>query len=248
MSNQLEKLKKSIKTEYVKNFELNLMKSSGFIPVDKRQSNFVVILNKNNTGNKAQIAAIINEKFSGLSPLFIPLDANEFDEVFTAIMPNTQNTVPSGNKPAAPAAAPKAESAEPTAEEMLVGIGWLTKEQLQECVAIAKEKELPLDAVFHEKQYLTYEQLVAYLKKKYGCDVISKSNIKVDKSILKMLPDDFVEKKQTIIMSLQENKLAVAMVNPLDKYTIREVSLSTGRSLNVYCIPYFEYDQYLKEY
>ena len=32
MSNQLEKLKHSIKKEYVNNFELNLMKSSGFIP------------------------------------------------------------------------------------------------------------------------------------------------------------------------------------------------------------------------
>ena len=50
-------------------------------------------------------------------------------------------------------------------------------------------------------------------------------------------------------MSLgEDNKLGVAMVNPDDKYAIREISLSTGRSLNVYCIPYFEFDMYLKEY
>ena len=62
MSNQLEKLKHSIKKEYVNNFELNLMKSSGFIPVDKRQSDFYVILNKDLSGNKTQIASIIKEK------------------------------------------------------------------------------------------------------------------------------------------------------------------------------------------
>ena len=243
MANQLEKLKSSIKKEYLKNFELNLMKSSGFIPVDKRQNDFVVILNKNNSANKAQITSIIKEKFNGLNPLFIPLEANYFNEIFDSITPVQSEQAapqPLQQEPEAPK--------EPTAEEMLVGIGWITKEQLQECVEIAREKKLPLDAIFHEKEYLNYEQLVAYLKKKYGCDVISKSNIKVDKTILKMLPDDFVEKKHTIIMSMQDNKLAVAMVNPLDKYTIREVSLSTGRSLNVYCIPYFEYDQYLKEY
>ena len=55
MSNQLEKLKHSIKKEYVNNFELNLMKSSGFIPVDKRQSDFFVILNKENSAGRAEI-------------------------------------------------------------------------------------------------------------------------------------------------------------------------------------------------
>ena len=30
------------------------------------------------------------------------------------------------------------------------------------------------------------------------------------------------------------NKLGVAMINPKDQYTIREISLSTGRSLNIY--------------
>ncbi len=54
MSNQLDKLKSSIKKEYAKNFELNLMKSSGFIPVDKRQSDFWVILNKGNAANKSK--------------------------------------------------------------------------------------------------------------------------------------------------------------------------------------------------
>ena len=63
MSNQLEKLKKSINKEYTKNFELNLMKTSGFIPVDKRQNDFFVILNKANVADKSKIEAIIKEKF-----------------------------------------------------------------------------------------------------------------------------------------------------------------------------------------
>ena len=44
MSNQLEKLKKSINKAYIKLFELNLMKTSGFIPVDKKQDLFYVII------------------------------------------------------------------------------------------------------------------------------------------------------------------------------------------------------------
>ena len=236
MSNQLEKLKNSINKEHTKNFELNLMKSSGFIPVDKRQTDFYVILNKSNASNKSQIEGLIKEKYPNLTPKFIPLDLNDFNELFTAVF-NQNSEQKEEQKPA-----------EPSAEEILVSIGWLTQAQLNECVALSREKKIPLDTVFRDKGYLSYERIVSYLKKKYGCDVISKSNIVVDNSLLKMLPDDFIEKKQTIIMSMEENKLAVAMVNPTDKYTIREVSLSTGRSLNVYCIPSFEYDAYLKEY
>ncbi len=73
MSNQLEKLKNSIKKEYTKSFELNLMKSSGFIPVDKRQTEFFVILNKNCVSNKSQIEGLFKEKFAGLTPKFIPV-------------------------------------------------------------------------------------------------------------------------------------------------------------------------------
>ena len=237
MSNQLEKLKSSIKKEYTKNFELNLIKSSGFIPVDKRQSDFFVIINKNNAANKDKIETLVKEKFAGLTPKFIPVDAGDFEQLFTSI----------SEEPAV-ASDKTTESAEPTAEEMLVSIGWLTREQLNECIAESEQKKLPLDAIFRDKDYLSYERIVSYLKKKYGCEVISKSNIVVDTKILKLLPDDYIEKKHTIVMSMEENKLAVAMVNPLDKNTIREVSLSTGRSLNVYCIPYFEYEMYLKEY
>ena len=238
MSNQLEKLKNSIKKEYANSFELNLMKSSGFIPVDKRQDDIYVIINKSKFSEKTKIESIIKDKYEHLAPKFIPVEQADFDNIIASLQ--TVNEVsPEVNTN---------ENVELSAEEMLVSIGWITREQLVECQKEAQEKQLPLDAIFKEKDYLSYERIVSYLKKKFSCEVISKSNIVVDTSILKMLPDDFIEKKKTIIMSMEENKLAVAMVNPDDKYTIREISLSTGRPLNVYAIPYFEYDMYLKEY
>lgn len=243
MSNQLEKLKSSIKKEYVNNFELNLMKSSGFIPVDKRQGKLYTIISQSNLKNIETIKNTITQKvdtYAGIEP--IPVSDAIFNDVYNHIEKLINSSCGEENN---------AKSAEPqqvSAEEMLVTIGWITKDQLNEAQNIASEKNLPLDAVFYEKDYLTKEQIVSYLKKKYGVDVVLKENINVDKSILKLLPDDFIEKKKTVIMSMEDNKLAVAMVNPLDKYTIREISLSTGRSLNVYCIPYFEYDRYLKEY
>ena len=245
MSNQLEKLKSSIKKEYVNSFELNLMKSSGFIPVDKRQGKLYTIISQSSLKDIETIRSTIEKKietYAGMEP--IPVSDAIFNEVYNYV----DNLVNSSDV-TSQTDTKKDEVKEISPEEMLVTIGWIQKDQLLEAQKLAQEKKVPLDAIFYEKDFLNYEQIVSYLKKKFGVAVISKSNIKVDNSILKLLPDDFVEKKKTIIMSMEDNnKLAVAMVNPNDKYTIREISLSTGRSLNIYCIPYFEYEQYLKEY
>ncbi len=242
MSNQIEKLKNSIKKEYAKSFELDLMKTSGFIPVDKRQNDFWVILNKKNIKEKIKIEELVKSKIEGLQPQFIPVEATEFEELITymadMLPKSASNTTINQNN----------TELEPCAEDMLVSIGWLTEAQLKECLQESEDKNKPLDSVFHSKDYMSYERIVSYLKKKYNCDVVSKTNIVSDTQILKMLPDDFIYKKKTIIMSMEGNKLAVAMVDPTDRYTIREVSLSTGRPLNVYCIPSFEYEMYLKEY
>lgn len=244
MSNQLEKLKSSIKKEYLKDFELNLMKTSGFIPVDKRQNSLYVILSKSPDVDKNKVQEIIKSKQQGLEPQFIPLEVRDFNEIYDYVSEISKAEV---SKPVE--INDNNKTSEPTPEEMLVSIGWITREQLNESQVAAKQTSKPLDAVFFDKKYLNLEQISSYLKKKYGFDVVLKQNIVVDKSISKLLPDDFVEKKQAITMSIESNnKLAVAMVNPLDKFTIREISLSTGRSLNVYCIPYHEYELYLQEY
>lgn len=240
MSNQLEKLKSSIKKEFIDNFELNLMKSSGFIPVDKRQGKLYTIISQRSLRDIETIRSTIESKvqtYGGIE--LIPVSDTIFDDVYNYIDNLINN----------PDAAKNIDTTKPvTPEEMLVTIGWITKERLQEAQKIAQEKNVTLDVVFFDKDFLTTEQIISYLKKKYNCDVISKANVKIDKSILKLLPDDFIEKKKAIPMTMQGDKLAVAMVNPADKYTIREISLSTGRSLNVYCIPSFEYEKFLKEY
>ena len=252
MSNQLEKLKSSIKKEYVDKFEFNLMKTSGFIPVDKRQNNIYIIINKNCAKNKEKIIAEVQQTIDGLTPQFIPVDENDFLEILKiyekpSIETSAEQKGEVVNEKKEVAAEPSKQ--ELSAEDMLVGIGWLTQEQLKEATKIAFERNLPLDAIFFEKEILTTDKIASYLQKKYGNKVISKNEIRVDKSILKMLPDDFVEKKKTVILSIEEgNKLGVAMINPTNKDIIREISLSTGRSLNVYTLPYYVYEAYLKEY
>lgn len=235
---QLEKLKSSIKKEYTKDFELNLMKTSGFIPVDRRQNEFFVILDRTKVAFKSDAERTVKDKYGSVEVKFIPVEPSDFSMLINHVVEMLKLEQGADDD----------GTSNLSAEEMLVTVGWITRSELNDCITESKEKNLPLDAIFHVRESLSYERIVSYLKKKYNCEVISKSNIVVDKAILKLLPDDFINKKQVITMSMEDNKLAVAMVNPSDKFTIREISLSTGRPLNVYCIPYFEYEAYLREY
>ena len=85
MSSQLEKLKSSIKKEYVDKFEYDLMKTSGFIPVDKRQNNFYVIINKRNAQNRDSIVESIRSTLGDIVPQFIPVEASDFDSIFNQL-------------------------------------------------------------------------------------------------------------------------------------------------------------------
>ena len=120
MTNQLEKLKNSIRHEYVKNFELNLMKTSGFIPVDKRQNDFFVILNKDNAANRAQIESIIKAKYADLSPKFIPISPVDFEEMIVHIGEINTNIMNQNTNENASESDSDSTTSEPTAEEMLV--------------------------------------------------------------------------------------------------------------------------------
>ena len=170
MSNQLEKLKSSIQKKYVKDFELNLMKTSGFIPIDKRQNNFYVVLNKDSAQNKDKVITILKEKYGECTPQFVPLGTPEFNEVLDSVTSEDQKENTNSNIEINR----EEVSKEPTAEEMLVSIGWITKEQLNECKNLAAEQKKTLDIIFHEKGYLSNERIASYLQKKFGVKVVTK--------------------------------------------------------------------------
>ena len=138
MSNQLEKLKSSIKREYVNNFELNLMKSSGFIPIDKRQGKLYTIISQRSLRDIESIRETISktiQTYGGIEP--IPVSDAIFDDVYNFVDNLIKNPESVENSKVETKESPKPK--EVTAEDMLVTIGWIKKEQLQESEKLAKE-------------------------------------------------------------------------------------------------------------
>ena len=94
---QLEKLKNSIKPDLLEKFDKNLMVSSGFIPVDIRNNDVFIIIKKSVSSNKPSIESTVKTTCSAseCGAKFISLSDEEFGELCNKL---TLATVPTEEK------------------------------------------------------------------------------------------------------------------------------------------------------
>lgn len=105
---QLEKLKNSIKPDLLGKFNKDLMVSSGFIPVDIRNNDFYIIIKKSVSSNKPQIETTVKDICQAESCVakFISLTDDEFGALFEDLTRveetvNTESISPFGETPKA---------------------------------------------------------------------------------------------------------------------------------------------------
>lgn len=73
--------------------------------------------------------------------------------------------------------------------EMLVEVGILTPEQLQQALREQRETEERLGDVLINKGYITQEQLVEVLEFQLGIPHVQLSQYQIDRNLLKLIPE-----------------------------------------------------------
>ena len=99
---QLEKLKNSIKSDLLGKFDKDLMISSGFIPVDIRNNDFYIIIKKSVASNKPMIETMAKDICNAESCVakFISLADDEFGSLFEEIdFVQAEKTEPQSSEP-----------------------------------------------------------------------------------------------------------------------------------------------------
>ena len=264
---QLEKLKNSIKPDLLEKFDKNLMVSSGFIPVDIRNNDIFIIIKKSVASNKPiienQVKSVCQNETGKAK--FISLADDDFGELYSALLnqivqkaqePNLQlvsseNTTEELVKnidlnPSTTIRVPA--TPEMSDEEFFLANGWIQESYLAPAKELMKTKKMPLYAALLANSFITEEQVRAYLKSKYNTEMITADDISVDLALFKGLPDDFIFKKCSVPFEVSGSKLKVAMLNPLDKNIIREISFSTGRSVIPFAMTFMDFELLLKDY
>ena len=119
--------------------------------------------------------------------------------------------------------------------DLLVAAGAITEEQLQEALAIQKEKGEKLGKTLLEAGMISRELLVATLTRQLGVDYIELKSCKFDDEILSLIPEDIVMKYKVIPLGYDEvnpNILKIAMADPMDIMAIDDLSIITGSQID----------------
>ncbi len=111
--------------------------------------------------------------------------------------------------------------------DLLVESGLLTEDKLQTAL---KEKSVDQklgDAIL-QKGYLTEQQLIEVLEFQLGIPHVSLFRYPFDSKLFHLIPKEMAKRNLIIPLRKEEDKLFVAMADPMDFYTIEDLRLSTG--------------------
>ncbi|MED1421470.1 GspE/PulE family protein [Bacillus smithii] len=111
--------------------------------------------------------------------------------------------------------------------DLLVEAGVITEDQLQEALKKKKNRQ-KLGDVLVSLGYLNEQQLIEVLEFQLGIPHVKLPSIPIDTTLLKFIPKEFALKNLVFPIEKKDRELTVAMYDPLDFYTIDDLTLSTG--------------------
>ncbi|MGV3136996.1 GspE/PulE family protein [Brevibacillus agri] len=117
--------------------------------------------------------------------------------------------------------------------DILVESGIVTADQLQEALVEQKKSKLKLGDHLLQSGYITEQQLIEILEYQLGIPHVSLFRMRLDPSLSAIVPEELARRHSLVPLKKEENKLTVAMVDPLDYYAIDELGMSTGFVINV---------------
>jgi type IV pilus assembly protein PilB len=111
--------------------------------------------------------------------------------------------------------------------DLLFEAGAISEEQLEKTLR-EKESSEKLGNALVKNGYLTEHQLLEVLKVQLGVPLVNLYQYPLDPSLKSIITKEFARRNVLIPLSKENNKLTVAMADPLDFYAIEDLRLSTG--------------------
>ncbi|MBI4845253.1 MAG: Flp pilus assembly complex ATPase component TadA [Candidatus Omnitrophica bacterium] len=117
--------------------------------------------------------------------------------------------------------------------EVLTRSNFLTKEQLDEAVAAQKKTGRQLSEVLTTMGYMSQKDLVIVLSQSLNIPPINLKKVKIDSSVIGIIPREMAEKYQAIAVSKIGKIVTVAMVDPLNVLAIDELKVLTNYEIKI---------------
>lgn len=118
--------------------------------------------------------------------------------------------------------------------DLLVAAGAITEDELQQALALQKEKGTRLGRTLLESGLISQELLIATLTQQLGVEFIDLKGVKLEDDTLQLIPEDIILKYKVLPIGFDENNpnlLKVAMSDPMDIIAIDDLSIITGAQI-----------------
>ncbi|MGE5706761.1 MAG: ATPase, T2SS/T4P/T4SS family [Bacteroidota bacterium] len=107
--------------------------------------------------------------------------------------------------------------------EILLNANLISDQQLKKAVEIQKETKESLGLILIKQGYITEASIKDALELQYGLRYISLRKTKIPPEILKLIPENLIRQHQIVPVSLQNNRLTLAMVDPTNLIAIDDI-------------------------
>lgn len=118
--------------------------------------------------------------------------------------------------------------------DILIGAGKINSFQLNEALKSQKLLGKKLGEVLIDLNILTEEEILDAIEEQTGIKKINLNEIGFDRRVIKLISQNLCEKYMLIPFDINENKIKVAMSDPLNIYAIDDLSISTGFEVESY--------------
>src|SRR5258708_4688263 len=112
--------------------------------------------------------------------------------------------------------------------DTLLEKGLLTREQLDEAIALQQSGGLRLDRAIVQLGFLSERQLLELMAKELHLPFMSLEGIEIGPDVLRMLPSKIVYRKRLVPISRENGTLNVATSDAFDLYAFDDLRLITG--------------------
>ncbi|WP_423189172.1 GspE/PulE family protein [Alkalibacterium sp. f15] len=111
--------------------------------------------------------------------------------------------------------------------DLLKDANLVTEAQIIEATNYKKNNQ-KLGQALVEQGYMTEKQLIDILEVQLKLESVSLFKYDIDKSLIHLVSKDFARSNLLLPVRREDDKLTVAMYDPLDFYSIEDIELSTG--------------------
>jgi len=111
---------------------------------------------------------------------------------------------------------------------MLVSAGLVTAAQLAEVLEMQRTSGGKLGQLLVHKKFIDERKLLEFLSKQFGIEFVDLRGLAIKDEILKIIPENIARRYGLVAVDKTENKLKVAMEDPLNIVVLDDLKMMTG--------------------